>query len=384
MKVKQIQDRQLLLEICRKYGFNLILEELQTKYDIYDPEQGSLKPFYYVFVEDVIPCGIITVNSVASHYKNYLQILYFDVNPDFKGKNIPAKMFQWLEDKAKTQGWKGLSIQTIHPVNKKWLEKDEYTEMPKDLKIDDIKSAGDRAVEEYIECGFKPVSYTTWDGLNLKKTFDMPQSQTFMSFKDSVLKEAFQIYDFNSWDDTEQTFKEDIEKNLEAFIYKYPKGDPRSNWIYVRIFNQEWPLYDDFKDKIYIKGKNVTLKDGWFYTLKSTNAVYKDIIIYEGSDIPVIIKDINSGINTCENMFAQCYWLKKVPLFDTSNVINFSGMFWGCKSLESVAKLNTDGMDPDAVEYWPMIEMFGDCNYDLFDDETLNYWCPDEDGTPDW
>ena len=40
-----------------------------------------------------------------------------------------------------------------------------------------------------------------------------------------ILKEALDIMDFDSWDDSEQTFKEKIEKGLNGklFIYYAPR-----------------------------------------------------------------------------------------------------------------------------------------------------------------
>lgn len=167
MKVKQIKTRKELLRICSEYKFDNTLDLLKMKYDVYDPETGSLHPFYYVF-SDNEPCGILVLNSRKTHYKGYLQILLTEVSEEQKGEGITKYMIDWISEKAKEQGWKGLSLQTINPVNKKWMEDDNW-DYPEDLKFDDEKEIGDTIVELYKKLGFKPVSYTSWKGLNMKK-----------------------------------------------------------------------------------------------------------------------------------------------------------------------------------------------------------------------
>jgi len=167
MKVKQIKTRKELLRICSEYEFNTTLDLLKMKYDVYDPETGSLHPFYYIFYNNE-PCGILVLNSKKTHYKGYLQILLTEVIQDQRGNGITKYMIDWISEKAKEQGWKGLSLQTINPVNKKWMEDDNW-DYPEDLKFDDEKETGDTIVELYKKLGFKPVSYTSWHGLNMKK-----------------------------------------------------------------------------------------------------------------------------------------------------------------------------------------------------------------------
>lgn len=167
MKVKQIKTRKELLRICSEYKFDNTLDLLKMKYDVYDPETGSLHPFYYIFYNNE-PCGILVLNSKKTHYKGYLQILLTEVIQDQRGNGITKYMIDWISEKAKEQGWKGLSLQTINPVNKKWMEDDNW-DYPEDLKFDDEKETGDTIVELYKKLGFKPVSYTSWHGLNMKK-----------------------------------------------------------------------------------------------------------------------------------------------------------------------------------------------------------------------
>ena len=167
MKVKQIKTRKELLRICSEYEFNTTLDLLKMKYDVYDPETGSLHPFYYIFYNNE-PCGILVLNSKKTHYKGYLQILLTEVIQDQRGNGITKYMIDWISEKAKEQGWKGLSLQTINPVNKRWTEDDDWN-YPSDLKFNDEKEEGDNIVKLYKKLGFEPVSYTSWHGLNMKK-----------------------------------------------------------------------------------------------------------------------------------------------------------------------------------------------------------------------
>lgn len=167
MKVKQIKTRKELLKICSEYEFNTTLDLLKMKYDVYDPETGSLHPFYYIFFDNE-PCGILVLNSKKTHYKGYLQILLTEVISEQRGNGITKYMIDWISEKAKKQGWKGLSLQTINPVNQKWIKDDNWN-YPDDLKFDDEKEEGDNVVKLYKKLGFEPVSYTSWHGLNMKK-----------------------------------------------------------------------------------------------------------------------------------------------------------------------------------------------------------------------
>ena len=191
MKVKQIKTRKELLNICSEYKFNNVLDLLKIKYDIYDPERGSLHPLYYIFYKDTEPIGILVINSEKCHYKGYLQIIMTEISKDYIGKNITKEMIEWLSNGARHQGWKGLSLQTINPVNKKWM--DEEWNYPDDIKFNDEKETGDKIVKLYKKLGFTPVSYTSWDGLNMKKelnesynSISLGAGQNYKSSADSL------------------------------------------------------------------------------------------------------------------------------------------------------------------------------------------------------
>lgn len=192
MKVKQIKDRKKLLQICSKYKFNNILDLLKMKYDIYDPENGSLKPLYYIFYEDREIYGILVINAENTYYKGYLQIIMTEVSKDYNRGDMTKKMIDWLSVCARKQGWDGLSLQTINPVNKKWTENDDW-DFPEDMEFHDEKETGDKIVKLYKKLGFEPVSYTSWDGLNMKKelnesavSLSLGAGQNYKSSADSL------------------------------------------------------------------------------------------------------------------------------------------------------------------------------------------------------
>ena len=62
-----------------------------------------------------------------------------------------------------------------------------------------------------------------------------------------ILKEALDIMDFDSWDNSEQIFKDDIEKSLRSAQLVY-KINLRQE---IKIFEQYSNIYIKFKDKVY-------------------------------------------------------------------------------------------------------------------------------------
>jgi hypothetical protein len=54
----------------------------------------------------------------------------------------------------------------------------------------------------------------------------------------------------------------------------------------------------------------------------------------------VVINATTTGVTVTTNMFVSCYYLKSVPLFDTSNVTNSNDMFNSCYSLETIPSFN--------------------------------------------
>ena len=54
----------------------------------------------------------------------------------------------------------------------------------------------------------------------------------------------------------------------------------------------------------------------------------------------VVINATTTGVTTATQMFYNCYYLKSVPLFNTSNVTNSIDMFAFCNSLETIPSFN--------------------------------------------
>jgi len=54
----------------------------------------------------------------------------------------------------------------------------------------------------------------------------------------------------------------------------------------------------------------------------------------------VVINATTTSVTSTVSMFANCYYLKSVPLFNTSNVTNITNMFEQCYSLETIPSFN--------------------------------------------
>ena len=128
-------------------------------------------------------------------------------------------------------------------------------------------------------------------------------------------------------------------KLYNKFIYKLTTD------AQIKIFDPDWPLFNDYKNKVYIDGEHVEL-DEYGNTVDEyiggTNMCYE-----------VEIKDID-GLENCLYMFYDCKQLFFVPFFNTSKVENMFSMFHGCSMLEEVTLFNTSKVND-------MYCMFKDC-----------------------
>jgi len=136
-------------------------------------------------------------------------------------------------------------------------------------------------------------------------------------------------------------------KKTPYFIYKI------SSKSTIRIFDDEFEELEDFKNKVYINGKQVEIKTDGCTVEK-----------YEPGEYKVYIEDIDD-ITDCTCMFQYCSELISVPFFDTSKVDSMEFMFKCCENLENVPLLNTN-------KVYFMAGMFVDC-YNL-SDETKQDW----------
>ena len=156
----------------------------------------------------------------------------------------------------------------------------------------------------------------------------------------NILNEVFQVYDFDSWDNTEQSFKNDKINELKdkTFIYK---KDELSFYEDLQIFSSNsfkscaWPLYKEYVDSgkviITLEGKRVKLHEGSLKGKWTIGNIY--LLEITGLD----------GIENARNMFHACD-IVKVPLFDTSKCIDMSRMFEYCNALEKVPLFNMDSV----------------------------------------
>ena len=182
-----------------------------------------------------------------------------------------------------------------------------------------------------------------------------------------ILKEALDIMDFDSWDDTAQDFKDAIISNLETFIiYKKRTIDPGrmfivfSGWLGTivggsrknkyRFYNN----YDEFTDSISINGKKENIKcelngsisvddnDRWFIPEKEYIFTFSDINNYPthdhmfwGTELYKVPKPFHITGSVTE-MFAYCKNLEYVTVFDASEVTHMNNLFGSDSNLQTV------------------------------------------------
>ena len=127
-----------------------------------------------------------------------------------------------------------------------------------------------------------------------------------------------------------------IDNKSYYFVYKIREKQ------HIRIFDCDWPQFNDYKDKVYMNRINVSLNTAG-YTLN----------IYKAGTYKFEIEDIDE-IKSCEYMFWGCDNLIEVPLFDTSNVYDMYSMFYNCKNLEYIPLFDTRKVET-------MTEMFRGC-----------------------
>lgn len=190
-----------------------------------------------------------------------------------------------------------------------------------------------------------------------------------------ILNEVFSVMDFDSWDNTEQTFKEDISENLSSVKFIYKKYDFTGiiNVNLLKIVNKSWPQSLEYKDKFFCDGKRLDLissppNGGSIYRCKSFQAeLYKEYII--------TIENLED-IKEARSMFAQSDLNKILGNWDTSKITTFGFMFWGCRNLESVPLLDLSSLRNEAI-----LGMFTDCN--RLDEQTKDAWKlnPSDGGT---
>ena len=166
-----------------------------------------------------------------------------------------------------------------------------------------------------------------------------------------ILTEALDIMDFDSWDDSEQSFKDTIKNVLiDCFVYIARNKQTGLVWIKpdgyasIKIFSSNWAEKGKtrFNDKIYLKsGKKINME-------KSTQYFGWTKDRFELGEYEIIIKDLDT-IKTCKNIFFRCdgfeSTLRKAALWDTSHIKDMEQMFADCHDLEEVPVYNMENVN---------------------------------------
>ena len=184
-------------------------------------------------------------------------------------------------------------------------------------------------------------------------------------------------------------------KKTPYFIYKI------SSKSTIRIFDDEFEELEDFKNKVYINGKQVEIKTDGCTVEKYEPGEYKVYIedidditdctcmfqfCTELIDVPIFD---TSKVEKMRNMFCKCDKLENVPVFNTSKVIDMYGMFMNCKNIEKIPLFDTRNVHNmtnmfygcEKLENVPLFNMnsvyfiksmFNCCN--KLDDQTKTKW----------
>lgn len=125
----------------------------------------------------------------------------------------------------------------------------------------------------------------------------------------------------------------------------------------IKIFEQDWTQFQDYKDRVYINGKHIEIDDdGWtkdYFNQGELKIEIKGIdeitncnyMFYECTRLVEVPLFDTSKVKEMYKMFCGCENLRKVPLFDTRNVTTMNSMFQNCNNLETVPKFNIDNVD---------------------------------------
>lgn len=174
--------------------------------------------------------------------------------------------------------------------------------------------------------------------------------------------------------------------NLPYFIFEQSKKD------IIKIFDINWAQLTDYKDKVYIDGKNIEINDDgrtinkfepgkYIVEIKDIDKVVYCQYMFSGCDklISVPLFDTSNVKNMC-GMFSGCTGIENIPLFDTKNVENMSYMFWGCEKLKSIPKFNTARVTDARYMFWACkslieVPLFNNRNYHYLQIENMFLEC---------
>lgn len=180
------------------------------------------------------------------------------------------------------------------------------------------------------------------------------------------------------WWDIEMILENDTEEDMQKAIFLLTdelddgatintiKGFKKYKLSDGQVFNQTLSteldltnLFDKSQDKVCNKGyktryimgyydeenvtlSNIVIPDNSIFVIFSgvrfTSSIFKDKKMLQS------VKFINNSKivgNSAENLFNNCYSLKKIEGLDMSNIIKINAMFQNCCSLQKIAGLNT-------------------------------------------
>lgn len=146
----------------------------------------------------------------------------------------------------------------------------------------------------------------------------------------------------NEWKASTSTVSSIDTKQYFVFTYKINRKSR------IKIFHYGWNNFQKFRNNVYINNEHIEL-DSYGWTK----------VNYEPGTYKVHIEDLNyinnsNVINSCANMFNECWQLIEVPLFDTSYIKWMDRMFYRCSNLEKIPEFDTHNVTN-------MYEMFFHC-----------------------
>lgn len=186
-----------------------------------------------------------------------------------------------------------------------------------------------------------------------------------------ILKEALDIMDFDSWDDSEQTFKEKIERGLNGklFIYYAPSFENLNlfhidfdyNPYFLSLLEEEEIVLSSDGKKIY------TTSDGGKH---SSYPFWIKTKYQYRSKVPILIQGLDNPKVYYAKLFCYTNLLETPENFTLAKRPNdkmerLDSMFQGCFHLKIVNKINisTPGADLDHMfefcENLTNVEMIG-------------------------
>ena len=133
----------------------------------------------------------------------------------------------------------------------------------------------------------------------------------------------------NEWKANKSTTTSIREENMNYFICSQQNNTKN----HIKIFNPIWPLFNYYKDKVYINDEHDEV-DNYGYTKN----------LYEPGRYKITIDEINIA-NSCRSMFQDSQLIEEVCFLNMPNLIDIEGMFLNCVNLKKVSLLHTKKLE---------------------------------------